>query len=235
VISFWDEYEGNITKEFKSIPKSNFLTGTYIKRALSPNNLSFVKKAMEKFKDDPHLDKLSEPEVIINSIPEGQKYSMNSLQQFSYIKELEKHIDLKEVNHVTDFGAGYGNLCRIWHEVLDYKGTYTSVDLPTMHEIQKHFLDFDIEYKNWKDDLTPPSKSLFVATFSISECSMEIRDKVEEDIQKHDYIFIIHNQQFDGIDNLVWGKDLVKKLDNHNTEYFFEDISAKWWLIGRRK
>lgn len=234
MISFWDEYEGNITKEFKSLG-SKFLEGKYITRALSPNNLSYVEKAMNKFKDDPHLDKLSEPEVIINSIPKGQKYSMNSLQQFSYIKELEKHIDLKEVNHVTDFGAGYGNFCRIWHEVLDYKGTYTSVDLPTMHEIQKHFLDFDIEYKNWKDDLTPPSKSLFVATFSISECSMEIRDKVEEDIQKHDYIFIIHNRQFDGIDNLAWGKDLVKRLDNHDTEYFFEDISSKWWLIGKRK
>jgi hypothetical protein len=104
-----------------------------------------------------------------------------------------------------------------------------------MHEIQKLFLDFDIEYKNWKDDLTPPSKSLFVATFSISECSMEIRDKVEEDIQKHDYIFIIHNEEFDGINNIKWCEQLIERLDNHDTEYFYEDNSGKWWLIGKRK
>ena len=46
---------------------------------------------------------------------------------------------------------------------------------------------------------------------------------------------MIDNEEFDGINNIKWCEQLIERLDNHDTEYFYEDNSGKWWLIGKRK
>ena len=105
---------------------------------------------------------------------------------------MENFFDLSSINHVTDFGGGYGNNCRVWNN-LGYTGHFALVDLPEVIEIQKHYIsnvlpDASVSYASLLSDVKiEQQKSLFFATYSLSETSLEIREKAKTSIKEYEY------------------------------------------------
>ena len=80
-----------------------------------------------------------------------------------------------------------------------------------------------------------PNKSLFIAAYSLTECSSDVRTEVEPYLAMYDYILMIHNAKFDGIDNVDYIKDLQKRrLSGYECKHEIDEDSAKWWLICKR-
>ena len=238
-MAFWDKMETKIASEKEQHSDGRWLRGFNTAKALGSHSQPYVNLMKQELKDDPMIDKIKDP--ALGGVRLDNGISQNSLRSLKYIRVMEEFMDLKKVRHVTDFGGGYGNFCRVWHRTMNYNGRYLHIDLPTMHEMQQEFLaplGINADYANWQDEtfIKPKAKSMFHATFSLTECSMEVRDKMLPYIQKHDYIFLIHNKEFDGIDNRNWTRNtLIASLnDTHHCKYWFDEPSAKDWLMAKK-
>ena len=233
-MSFWDNFIKQIEKEFKANPDS-FLRQANIKKAIAYHDRKYTEALLDRLKDSQHISYIKDPSTGDPNTLNG--YSMSTLRSLAYITEMEKHFDLSSVDHVFDFGAGYGNFCRVFNKIYSPK-FYTSIDLPAMQEIQKHYLqnyDIDLEYTQHDQNIQPKGKSLFIATFSLCECDGNVRAEVNQWIDKFDYIFIAHRDNFNDTSNTDYFNQLKTILKNYNIEHIFDKESAKMWLICKKE
>ena len=87
-----------------------------------------------------------------------------------------------------------------------------------MHSIQRWYLGENkvenIKFKTLKnstfEDLS--DNSLMLATFSMNEMPLDDRAIVEDNIRSFKYVFIAHNRNFDGIDNVEYFNSLKTRL-----------------------
>lgn len=94
--------------------------------------------------------------------------------------EQKSQVPIEQFNTIFEFGGGYGALCYLVHK-LGFMGEYMMFDLPEMLLIQEYYLSNTIGGGiNVLWDGTIPTKEidLFVASSSISEVNMELREKI---------------------------------------------------------
>ena len=141
-------------------------------------------------------------------------------------------IDLAALRLVVDFGAGYGSFFRLLRNV-GYRDPYVIWDIPVMCALQRFYLrnvfpqaDSDEPPRNlsWLvsgDAQTPAAiraraaedgPSLFVATWSLSETPMAVRDIVAPIIEHFDYVLCAYQRAFGGIDNTEYFAALARQL-----------------------
>lgn len=238
-MSFWDNHVEKLNKEFNG--ETIKLSQGLVEKTIAHMDLGYTKSLYEELEDDENLEKVIDPDF---GKPRRHKgYSMTTLRCLTYINHLKKFADLNEVDTVTDFGGGYGNFCRIW-KLLYPNVRYYNVDLRQMLEIQKLFIENTVKNRSRIDYITHKqldtvqknNKSLFLAAYSLSECSQEIRDEVEPHLYKHDYVLIIHNERFSGIDNVMYFEKLKDRLSDKGYEctYEMDEKSQKWWLTCKK-
>lgn len=231
-MSLWDNFLRDITKEFKD--KENFLKGNTIRRCLHPTMNSMT--ALKYFNEVNHLDFLKQDPQTGNPTYCIDKFSLVTLQSSLYLKTMLKKSKLDTIDEIHDIGGGYGNMA--WTlKNYGYDKKYIIYDFPIMHDIQKYWLgkqNIKVEYKSL-DELDPGKNSHLIGTHSINEMDLSDREKIPFD--KFKSFFIAHNKIFNGIDNVKYFRNLVKKLD-HTTEYlFFGDDdgplqASHYWLTG---
>ncbi|MEM9280775.1 MAG: hypothetical protein AAGA96_03025 [Verrucomicrobiota bacterium] len=173
-----------------------------------------------------------------------------SVQHGFYLNLLRENLDLyipgSTLSCICEFGGGYGNFCRLAY-TMGYEGDYCITDLPVMRAMQKQYLQHTIpadtlsQSVTFSDEICGPGsttteETLFMATFSLSETSMEVREKVEEQLIHYQYLFFAYNQSFGGIDNEEYFRELVSR---HSERFEFktkEDPHRRaWFLFGKRK
>lgn len=111
---------------------------------------------------------------------------------------------LKDLSTIVEFGGGYGGLCKVIKD-SGFKGKYVIYDLPELNLLQKYFLtkegcmdnviltsDYSVFDKNY---------DLLIATWSLSETPLEMRDKVINSAKN--YLMAFQNS-FSGIDNVSY-------------------------------
>lgn len=122
-----------------------------------------------------------------------------------------------DFSQVFEFGGGYGSMCRLVFQ-LGFKGTYTILDLPVFSALQRFFLKSlnlpvasdsseRIVLLNTARDLcairtASAERTLFVATWSLSESSHEIRDTILVHGLSCDGVLLAYQDHFGGIDNV---------------------------------
>lgn len=212
-MAFWDSRVKSLSASFVS-NRDKFLSNRNVKQIMQTFNLNSIENLIS-FLDDPNLiEQIKDPKFGGPSTHKG--VSLQSVRNAAYRKIMSNYFDISSINHVTDFGGGFGNNCRIWY-TLGYTGDFCLVDLKEVVEMQRHYLsnvmpNIPVSYITSMDQLKiQKSESLFFATYSLSETSLEIREKAIPHIRKHDYIFIAHNDSFP-----VYGKS--KRVNNN--EYF---------------
>ena len=118
-------------------------------------------------------------------------------------------IDVKNYDLILEFGGGYGGMAKICNG-MDYNNTYYIYDLPQLKKIQQyHLTKLNIKHKIINDITELQAlesnigKKLFIATWSLSEVNIDLREQIINIIKDFDSVFIIfqHNNPLSGLDN----------------------------------
>lgn len=235
----WNGLSNLIADEFEKADPDNFLKEKHARQTYCGDG----GRILTKVKDDPFYPKVKDRHL------HGQKnyagYSQATLRALLYIREMHEYFDPSEIDFMTDFGPGYGNFTRCWNDLFGESNPhYQLVDLPRLQQISKYHLDLhDIQVQHTTlEEMIGPNhvgstgKSLFFASHSLNELDLKTRTKVEERLGDYDYIFIVYNQSFDGIDNTVWFDNLMKRIEHEYLTYtYLEQSTCKWRLVAVRK
>lgn len=237
-MSFWDGHMLSLKKE---IDNGLDLSQGKVMRTIGYNDPKYTRILLKKHQGGDLFERVKDPSYGNPATVDG--YSMSTLRCLEYMKYLESYVDLKEINSVTDFGSGYGNFCRIW-KTFNPNVKYYNVDLEEMLMMQKDWIENTVENKediyyitHRQLDQVDTNKSLFIAAYSLNECSFDIRKEVEPYFQNYDHILIVYNQLFNNeYDNVKYFNDIQKTaLCNHECNAFFNEESSKWWLVCKKK
>ena len=249
----WDNLENLVADEFESLDstgKLSFMKCRETQKVYDGNS----SRLYRSIKDDTILHRIADHDTYGNSISIVQcptcghtrKYTQTTLRSAMYIREMQRCFELEEVKWLTDFGPGYGGFVRVWNILYPHTDFYQLIDLPRLKQISEYYLEkYGIRTKthvSLEQHVNPHhhgGKSLFVASHSLNECNMKVREQVERILPKYDWIYIVYNQFFgvngEGkIDNIDYFYELGERLkETHNVHQYFEPVTAKWRLVAK--
>ena len=79
-------------------------------------------------------------------------------------------------------------------------------------------------------------KSLFIASWSLSEAPIKIRENIESIISYFKYILIVYQHRHSGFDNLNYFDNLVSKFDQYVwMDRKIKHLKGNSYLFGYRK
>jgi len=186
--------------------------------------------------------------------------SGNLIHHAYHISKLENEIaeNIDAIKFVFEFGGGYGSMCRLFHK-LGFRGRYVIYDIPIFSALQRFYLSsLGIIDKNPKHlkynrdneplctsdleqveseikNLTSNDKTLFIATWSVSEVPIEMRASILKIAESLQYIFIAYQNQFEGIDNSAYFKMWVDQRSEFSwNENEIIQIPENKYLIGKK-
>tara|TARA_B100000212_G_scaffold341268_1_gene323965 strand:- start:1867 stop:2823 length:957 start_codon:yes stop_codon:yes gene_type:complete len=248
-LNHWNKITQEIISQLNT-DDSNFLRNEYVKNALHPDQYYFSwmyfkelrkkysKKSLQIYCKDIGLGNPLKDMILKDASPASLKhfYLLDKIQ-----KDLE--INLNNIDFVTEFGGGYGSMCRIAFNNLKLsKIKWSIIDLPIMVELQKAYLKQsltpetfeNITFENSFKKITPKNKSIFIATWSLSETPIVLRSSLEEWLNEFSYIFIAFQKNYNEISNLEYFEQLKTKLYNHKVEiYKNKSYPGHYYLKGR--
>lgn len=222
----WQQMLEQIQQEYFTHP-NNFLKQPTISRTIHPLQPGLANRYVDYLKRDPHIfehvlpiisdSKVGSPHTICYN----NKLSLTSVQNAYYIHHMKNlfNLDVGDVDAIVDIGGGYGNMARVMSK-LGFNGSYSIIDFPVMHMIQRWFLqenkitNVNLKTLSHSSFQSVSDNSLLVATFSINEMPLSDREIIEDNIGRFKYLFIAHNRNFDGIDNVEYFNNLKHKLSN---------------------
>lgn len=230
----WDDFRKSIATEFRESP-NHYLKRPTIRLTVCPYQ-STVARDIANYLGD-WMSHIKEPERGQPTISHNNR-TVVTYQQIYYHKMMNERWGKNNFESITDIGGGYGACCRI-HKTNGHTGEYYIIDFVEMHDIQMdhliHTSDTNNVYmKDLRDDY--PTTELLNATFSLNEMPLVDRSVVIDRLPEYDKIFIAHNREYEGIDNIEYFKRVAKDLrSTHTVEHFPCPIYNKaWYLIASR-
>ena len=170
--------------------------------------------------------------------------SGNLIHHAYHVLQMERVFSLRVSDYQTivEFGGGYGSLCRLIHR-LGFTGEYLIYDLPPFAALQRRYLDavgiMGVKCAEGPGTVISQgeiSPSLFIATWSLSETPIEVREAVTRGLCNFDNVLIAYQESFYGIDNVTYFRDLARRADTFIWRY--EEIThlpGNYYLFGHRK
>lgn len=137
---------------------------------------------------------------------------------------------------IIEFGAGIGELAYTIFD-LGYMGRYAIVDFPEITKISSFYLDNHSEVYSILDDIKEiPPKTLFIATWSLSETDLLFRENVAPRLKGMDQL-IVFQEDFYGINNFDffvnrWAS-LTDSFYRMKNIWFHAHQGGSWYWIGR--
>jgi hypothetical protein len=158
--------------------------------------------------------------------------------------------DPSRLDAVVEFGGGYGSFFRLLRN-LGYRGRYVICDLPVMCALQRFYLrnvfpgeagaapanlqwlssdDYGVLRQNGAGN----NRSLFVATWSLSETPLAVRSAVEPVLDSFSYILFAYQREFAGYDNRRYFEALQQRLATFDWQHEECPIyRGNYYLIGQ--
>lgn len=206
-----------------------------------------------RWKDALHEDNAGTPVRC----PFDTTTSCNLVHHAYHVAQFEKFSGeiASDFDYVFEFGGGYGSMCRLFFK-LGFKGRYLIVDLPAFSALQEYFLKSvgirvltREEFLNGGsgvlctsdidnlDDLIGGKKKLFLATWSISESPLFIREKI---LGKHSRAFdaylMAFQPKFEDVDNAEFFEKFCLGLPDYSWLIEkMEHLKNQKYLFGMRK
>jgi len=137
--------------------------------------------------------------------------------------------DLARARLIVEFGGGYGSFFRLLRN-MDYRERYIICDLPVMCALQRFYLrnmfptdpgGLPPENLTWlcgtfrealERETAGQRPSLFVATWSLSETPLHVRDQIAPALGGFSYILCAYQREFAGCDNVHYFRALEQQL-----------------------
>lgn len=188
--------------------------------------------------------------------PFDSSTSCNLVHHAYHIARFEKNSNelVNTYDYVCEFGGGYGSMCRLFFN-LGFTGRYLLIDLPAFSALQEYFLKSvgirvltRSEFANGEcgvyctsdidnlDDLISSQKSLFLATWSISESPLFVREKIlGKYSSSFDAYLVAFQPKFEEVDNAAYFEKLRVALPDYS--WATEDMAhlkKQKYLFGKR-
>lgn len=144
----------------------------------------------------------------------NRNITMNKIQCLGHLLYANFNADsISKMNKIVEIGAGIGDMADIIFK-LGFKGEYIIYDLPELCAIQKYHHDElgyagKIKYVSDPSELDGKNTDLTIATWSLTEMPIELRDSVRKSIDSKHWIIAYSNTIF-GFDNDGWMKENFK-------------------------
>lgn len=172
--------------------------------------------------------------------------------------EEQKNKSIEKMDYVFEFGGGYGSMCRLFYN-LGFSGTYLIFDLPPFTALQKFYLkSLFLPVQNFspqdhmknrgifcvsdlgllKEILHKSSdviklNALFLATWSLSEVPLELRNNIAPLISEFNNFLIGYQENAFGIDNRAYFDDFKKNISSMSWDNWeIEHLRGNWYLMG---
>ncbi len=149
-------------------------------------------------------------------------------------------INLANVQTILEFGGGYGCMANLIQK-MGFSGAYSIFDIPEFLALQKYYLqlngaDMQVKFFDSVDSINVVSPDIFIATWSLSEAPIELRDSLLQKIGRPHYVLIAYQQNFCGIDNVKYfGKYIESNNDYIWANSLIEHLPGNYYLIGIKK
>lgn len=106
---------------------------------------------------------------------------------------------IHDYEQIVDFGAGIGEMGRMLRD-LGFQGEYYILDLPEIAGISSRYLtELDKKHNvaTTYNEIPNDKKTLFIATWSLSEVPFTYRNQIAEHFKKQDFLIIFQQQVFE--------------------------------------
>lgn len=175
---------------------------------------------------------------------------------FHLLKVLETAgMPLEKLRSFFEFGGGYGCFAMLLKN-LRFEGRHVLYDLPHMTLLQQFYLrnvfrerlEADPAFLGnlaWLsgDPTDEPvagavraaaadRPSVFLATWSLSESPIELRNRFLPLISEFDFVCIAYQESFDGVDNHAYFESALPRIDSHAWEVT-KNPAAPWTRYAR--
>ena len=208
----------------------DFLQWEVILRTMVVGNAEFVRNELNFLKELPdwknRWEKAIEESLVGNPTlyDDFPSSSGNLIHQAYHLAQFEKRtgIDISQAGFVFEFGGGYGSMCRLVHN-LNFKGRYVIFDLLPLSALQRFFLNMNSipaissdayfeknlkgvicvsELKQLKVILSNVSDAIFIATWSLSEAPIDLRQSIISLVKQFKGFLLAYQGYFSNIDNV---------------------------------
>lgn len=238
--SSWEKYRGNIREAILNGCLSDFINWRVVQQTMF---FEAPKVEYSKVKNNHELfSAISESKI---GCPKpyylNRKTSGNLIHHAYSLSFFLDSIGGLNLDSVIEFGGGYGSMCRLIRN-LGFDKSYIIYDLPEFLSLQEFYLrNVNPKYldntlmTDKMNDLKGGEECLFIATWSISEAPIKLRDELFSSI-KFGYCLIAFQSSFDNIDNYKYFKSLEINYPEVDFKIFpIEHLKNQFYLIGKKK
>lgn len=265
-INTWQQFLFQVANHIKNDDLNGFLQWPEIKAAMFASNQRFVKSEYRVLRTSDNWSprwhsatrecRLGHPIPFVKDLGSSGNL-IHHAYLLSIIEELLR-VKVHELNSLFEFGGGYGDMAKLFQN-LGFEGVYVIYDFELFSALQSWYLSnlgFEVEtIKEFKelnghkihclsgeppiptmDSIANKEKSMFLATWSLSETPIEYRAIFESVLSSFEYIVIAYQHEIEGLDNVAYFSDLQNKLTSHDwSDCVLEYQPGSSLLIGRRK
>jgi hypothetical protein len=231
---FWSESRSELRRLIIHDDPREFLRWPLIRQTMSAFCPSYSRKYLRAIRRRPDYhsrfkSSLLRRDIVGNAVryPLYPWTTADTIQRLFHICLFWETLGIapSEFNYICEFGGGYGELCRCFFGV-GFRGHYMLHDFPELLCLQKYYLShFDVPLGDSArqsesvvtmhsslDELersvrSDSGKGLFVATWSLSEAPVDLRNRVRSVVQdKCDAVLLAAQPAIFGYDNLEYFK-----------------------------
>jgi len=258
----WDRNMSTLRKLIINNNPRRFLQWNVIKISmfcgLFPEELTYL-KSKENWQTI-WKNAIIESKVGLPDLCEDYPQSSGNLIHHAYhLAQFEEKTgqDVSKLNTIIEFGGGYGSMCRLFFN-LGFSGKYIIYDLPAFSAMQEFYLGSlglkicktPSEFFSNKNSIICVSEIeqlnelintenqnndyCFLATWSISETSLETREPFLPFLSNAKSVLISYQDRFGEVDNVDFFEKWVSSINNINcSNWPIEHIPGSHYLIGK--
>ena len=162
-------------------------------------------------------------------------------------------VSVQNMSQVVEFGGGYGSIARLFYK-MGFNGRYVIFDVPEFAALQEFFLsslDISIpifryptrergiviltEIEDFKKQCAFEQIDLFIATWSISESPLELREIVLKSVDGAKYWLFAYQKRFQDIDNIEYFRKYMSSSQYDSNGFEIEHLPGQYYAFGSKK
>jgi hypothetical protein len=226
----WNQFLNRLKYDVKTKDPRRFLSWDVVRETMFVGNADYINTELAYLKSNNQWS--TKWRDAIKEVSNGSPYpfyrymsSSGNLIHHAYhlaFFEEKTGIKIEDLEVIFEFGGGYGSMCRLAHR-LGFRGRYVIFDLPHFSLLQRYYLDS--LGLTVKDSTNPCEKSgifcinsvedlrrlcvggdnsLFIATWSLSESPLSIREQVLPEVSLCKSHLVAYQDIFGEVDNVAY-------------------------------